>query len=362
MSSTPPVDNFIFRLCYRWTPLLLVAFTFIITSRLLLGNSFTCNTTDENVSNDYLNVKCYDTGVYTLPTKLRTSHSKITIVDPSFEDFRRYQSYYSWVNLLFLVHAFNFYLPHLLWKSYEKGYMHKLTAGVQKFFDKEEKRGLELCYLAKYVLVTQGKHKFYTGMYIFFEGCNYAICQTQCLWLVHFFDVTGVPDFLPYVLGTWSDFKNFYFPSEGICELQKLSSPNTVTPLKALCQLPLSNLYMHMFLFLHVWYVLLTILCGLVLLYRILLLIPSLRLFAIKFAAPLSERAVLMSVGDRLSYSDWFFLLRLQKAMADIDFAQMMDKIAVVSQGKDSHKENEGRYSIYEDATKDFDSSATSPV
>lgn len=358
--GAPPLDNFIFKLCYRWTVLLLVVFSFVITCRLWFGDSFSCASSGDN---NYANVKCYDDTVYTLPTKLVIKKNESPLTNPLFEDYRRYQDYYPWVNLLFLVHAFSFYLPHLLWKCYERGYIFKLTAGVQKYLDKEEKRGLELCYLAKYVLVTQGKHKLYVLLYICFEILNYAASLSHTLWLVHFFNVTGVPDFIPHILKTWSDFKNFYFPSEGFCELKKFSGSGDVDRYQALCQLPLNALYMKMFLFLHSWYILLTFLTGSVLLYRILLLIPSVRTFISKISSPLAERSILKSVCHRLSYSDWFFLSRLQKAMTDVDYAQMIDKIAVISQGKDPLVEEDKRFSIFDDTTKDFDNSNdTTPV
>lgn len=358
---SPTGDNFIFKLCYRWTVLLLVAFSFLITCRLWFGDSFYCFSNFGDKS--YVNTKCYRDTIYTLPTKLVVKQQEFPWIDSKFEDYRRYQDYYPWVNLLFLVHAFIFYLPHLLWKSYESGYMYRLTSGVQKYLDKEEKRGLELCYLAKYVLVTQGKHKLYVLLYIFSEILNYIIALSHTLWLVHFFKVTGVPDFIPYVLSTWSDFENFYFPPEGICKLYKMGSSGDLQRHDAFCQLPLNTLFMKMFLFLHAWYILLTILTGLVLLYRVFLLIPSVRAFTSKISSPLAERSILKSVCHRLSYSDWFFLTRLQKSMTDIDFAQMIDKIAVISQGKDPLIDEDKRFSLYDDTMKDLDNSNdTTPV
>lgn len=353
--SGPPMDNFVFTLCYRWTVLILVTFSFIATCRLCLGHSFVCMGAYDV---DYMNTYCYDEGVYTLPAKLVIEAGKESegVIDPTVENIRKYQTYYPWVNLLFLVQAFIFYLPHLLWKTYERGYIYRMTAGVQKFFDTEERRGLELCYLAKYALVTQGKHKRYMGIYIFFEICNYAISIALTLWLIYFFDVTGVPNFLPNVIRSWSDFKHFYFPSSAICEWSNFASSGYLYTQRTKCHLPLNALYMKMFLFLHAWYILLAVLCGLVLLYRIILLVPAFRSFVMKLSSPLSERSVLMCVCYSLSYSDWFFLSRLQKAMTDIDFAQMVDKMSLVTQGKDDLKDLTRR-SLSEDALKDFDSS-----
>ncbi|XP_054724851.1 innexin inx1-like [Uloborus diversus] len=317
-------DNFIFSLYYRWTVLLLITFSFIITCRLVLGNSFSCSGGEKNM----VETHCYEGNVFTSDYKKE-----------------RYYSYYPWVNLVLLVQAFNCYLPHFMWRSYEGGYVRRLSSGVEKFFDKEERRGLELCYLAKYILVTEGKHKLYTVMYIFFEACNYACSLAQTIWLVVFFDVTGVPYSYLGKIKTWADFRDFYFPSVGTCKIYSSKRENIV------CLLPLNKMYMIMFLFLPAWYIFITILSGMVLIYRIALLIPSFRACAMRFSAPLVERSILKSLCYRLSYSDWFFLTRLHKAMADVDFAQMINKIAVISQCKsiEDHKEEDQISSFCDD-------------
>lgn len=348
--GVPSSDNFVFKLCYRWTVLLLVAFSFVITCRLWFGNSFSCR--QDSFPQHYLNTKCYDHSVYTLPSKLIIKDEEKTVTENKSEDFRRYQSFYSWVNLLFLVHAFNFYLPHLLWKSYERGYIRRLTSGVQTFFDNENKRDSELYHLAKFIITTRGKHQLYTGMYIFIEFFNFVICLLHTVWLVYFFDVTGVPDFFPHYLATWSDFKNFYFPSEGFCSFIDIGASGLPMRYKAMCLLPLNGLYMYTFLFLFFWYILLTVLSGLVLIYRSLLSFSGVRIFFIGFLSPLSDRLFLSSVCRQFSYSDWFFLSRVRQAMMDVDFAKMTEKLSHVSEEINIQSEEDKAFPLSEVATK----------
>lgn len=352
------MDNFIFKLCNFWTVILLISFSFVVTCRLWFGDSFSCLNID--ASSHYAAVRCYSEGIYITPVTLLDSKKDLVTIEPPAEKVRRYQSHYSWVNLFFLVQAFIFCVPHLLWKFYEKGYVRRLTTGVQAYYDNEEKRALELCYLAKYVLITQGKHKLYTIMYIFCEFCNFFISLTQTVWLVYFFNVTGVPENLPLKIDTLVDFKKFYFPSSGTCEILFPAIGKMHYPL---CEIPLNSLYMKMFLCLHSWYIILTILCGLVLFYRIVLLIPSNRILVIKFCASLIEKSVLKTLCHTISYSDWFFLFGLQKTMTDVDFAQMIDKIAILSQCKDENKDSNKRVSFFGDEMKDSDNSnATTPL
>ncbi|GFS77796.1 innexin inx2 [Nephila pilipes] len=356
------VENFVFHLHYRWTVILLLVCSFVITSRLILGHSFSCFGV-KDYPQQLLETHCYADSVYSLPVQLIKNHipGSPPSTEPNIHGFRRHQNFYAWVNLLFLVQAFNFYLPHLLWKYYDSGYMTRLTAGLELNGAKDEKRGFELCYLAKYVLATQGKHKMYTGMHILCEVLNYSIALAQTLWLVHFFVVTGVPDFLPIQVSTWSDFENFYFPPSGACSINLNKTHHQIT-----CLLPLNRLHMYMFLFIHAWYIFLTIMSGIMLVYRIVLLAPSQRIAVMKFSAPWTEKDTIKSLCYRLSYSDWFFLNRFQRVMTDVDFAQMLEKIAIASayKGCDSQNDEDNRSSyVSEDGHKELESStATSPV
>ncbi|GBM78647.1 Innexin inx2 [Araneus ventricosus] len=330
-------DNFIFHLHYRWTVILLLVCSFIITCRLVLGHSFSCVSVD-GFTQEQLETYCYDHYVYTWSDK--------------HPEFRRYQDFYPWVNLLFLVHAFNFYIPHLLWNYYDRDCIRRL-ADVDLGNNKEEKGKLKLCYLANYILATQGNHKLYTGMRIFCECLNYAIALAQTLWLGFFFKATFVLKFLK-----WSDFQKVYFPSIGNCSI-------TVNKMhhETACFLPLNKLYMYMFLFIHAWYILLTILSGIVLIYRLVLLVPSKRVYIMRFTAAWIDKETLKSLSLRLSYADWFFFTRFQRELSDVDFAQMVEKIAILSVYKSCDGKDENNPSASHNGRKEPGSSSdNSPV
>ncbi|CAL1266327.1 unnamed protein product [Larinioides sclopetarius] len=326
------VDNFIFQLHYRWTVIFLFVCSFVITCRLVLGHSFSCVSVD-GFTQEQLETYCYDHYVYTWSDQ--------------HPEFRRYQDFYPCVNLLLLIHAFNFYIPHLLWKYYDRDCIKKLT-DVDLGNSHEEKRKLKLCYLANYILATQGNHKLFTGMRIFCECLNYAIALAQTLWLGFFFKATVVLKFLK-----WSDFQKVYFPSIGNCSIT-LNKVHQET----VCFLPLNKLYMCMFLFIQTWYIFLTILSGIVLIYRLVLLVPSKRVAIMRFTAAWIDKETLKSLSLRLSYADWFFLTRFQRALSDIDFAQMVEKIAMLSVCKSCVGSDELNPSVSHDRRKEVSNSS----
>ncbi|XP_035229436.1 innexin inx2-like [Stegodyphus dumicola] len=321
------VDNSIFQLCYKWTVWKLAVFSFIVTCRLFLGDSFECIISTDTTPSSYMETKCYADTVFSLP--VQEMYTKGSPVIRLGSEYKRYQTFYSWVNLFLLLQAFNFYLPHLFWKSYELGYTKYLSSGIKDGFSFDEKTYKELCYLTSYILNTLGKYKMYTSLYIFFEVCNCVISITQIYCLITFFDITGIPDGLPISLTTWSDFQKFYFPPSGNCLATKISATGNVTKFNAVCILPLNQLYMMLYLYLLVWYVLLSILCAIVLIYRVALLVRKLRVKVIQILVPLAEKETIEVLFYGLSYSDFIFLTRLRKTMTDVDFTQMLEKIYI---------------------------------
>ncbi|KAF8763808.1 innexin inx3-like [Argiope bruennichi] len=331
------IDNFIFHLHYRWTVILLLVCSFVITCKLVLGYSFSCLKVD-GLTQEQLETYCYDHYVYTWSN--------------THPEFRKYQDFYPWVNLLFLVHAFNFYIPHLLWKYYDSDDIKRL-ADIEVGNSRNEKRKMKLCYLASYVLATQGTHKLYTGMYIFCECLNYAISLAQSLWLGFFFKATIVLKFLK-----WTDFQVAYFPSTGNCSITVDKVHHETS-----CFLPLNKLYMYMFFYVHSWYIVLTILSGTVLIYRLVLLVPSKRVAIMKFTAAWIDKETLKSLSLRLSYADWFFLTRFQRVLSDVDFAHLVEKIALLSIYKSSDGRDEFNTCLSNDGCKELENSLDiSPV
>ncbi|GFU28011.1 innexin inx2 [Nephila pilipes] len=356
----PSVDNFIFRLVCRWTVWKLLLLSFIVTCRLAFGDSFKCTSSYDTVSQSFLDAKCYSETIVSNPN--RPDGGSPTTYQSG--GYKRIQNYYQWVNLAFLAQALIFHIPNMLWKAYESGYIERLTAGLQIALNKEQKRSLELCYLAKFLVLTQGKHNTYTIAYIFCETLNFIAVVSQIVFLVNFFDVTGVPDYIPVDLSTWTGYRQFYFPPTSNCMISSYTASGVQRTTDAICVLSLNHLYMRMFLFLRGWYVFLILATGLVLIYRMILILPVIRTLAIRALAPLSSKSTVLSVCHQLSYSDWFFLVAIQKSLTDADFSKLLEKMLSVSQSKDNAEiDDDERSSVYEDSHKDLNMSPrTTPL
>ncbi|CAL1266325.1 unnamed protein product [Larinioides sclopetarius] len=362
--KSPTVDNFVFWLVSRFTPVKLLVLILIVTFRLAFGDSFTCSASYDALPRSFMDAKCYSELIVSYPgspNQVIQDRGYSSMRNSGNDDMKREQPFYQWVNLAFLAHALIFYLPHLLWKAYESGYVGRLTAGLQVALSKEQKRALELCYLAKFLLITQGKHTVYTSVYIFFEACNFFICIAQTVWLVNFFNITDAPNYMSIDVSTWSGYRNFYFPSTSLCSITTYSSSGEPRNLDAVCVLSLNHLYMKLFMFLRTWYIIMILVTGAVLIYRIVLIMPKVRSVMIRAVAPLVSKSTVLSVCHQLTYSDWFFLMAVQKQLTNADFSKLIEKMFVVSQntGKDQ-EEIDDKSSIYEDSHKELEMSPRS--
>ncbi|KAG8182468.1 hypothetical protein JTE90_020387 [Oedothorax gibbosus] len=353
-SKNRPTENLVFKLVTRWTPCILLAFSLIITAKLALGHSFACATIRDAqlVSEKFLETRCYSEGVFV--DQYRLSRDELRYPSSRFvqSDESKRIGYYSFVNVVFLLQAVVFYIPYLLRSAYERGYVSRLTSGLQMSLRKEQKRSMEIHGLAKHLLLTQGKHYLFSSMCVLFETCNFLICICQIIWLVRFFDVTSTP--IGTDLSSWTSYRQFYFPSEGSCSVARRTTSGERLSLDAICVLPLNEVHMYMFLFLKGWYVFLTLATFLVLVYRTILLLPPFRSLVLRLSSPMASRSTVRDVCARTSYSDWVFLRAVQKLVQNVDFARLLGRFLTMSQnkGKDPQPQDDSdeKSSIYEDS------------
>lgn len=124
------IDNPAFRVHYRLTFAILLACTTLVCSRQYIGEHIRCIAT--GVPNNVVNTYCFFTATYTVPD---TNHSAHPGVGPVYWDSRTVRhSYYQWVPFVLFGQALLFYLPHLMWRSYEAGTIRLLVNGLQRLY------------------------------------------------------------------------------------------------------------------------------------------------------------------------------------------------------------------------------------
>lgn len=128
------IDNSAFRVHYRLTFAMLLACTALVCSRQYVGEHIRCIATGVPV--EVVNTFCFFTTTYTLPGVNNSAHPG---VGPMQWDSKPvHHAYYQWVPFVLFAQAILFYLPHLLWRSYEAGTIALLVNGLQRLYLKAD--------------------------------------------------------------------------------------------------------------------------------------------------------------------------------------------------------------------------------
>lgn len=322
------IDGVVFKLYYRCTVLMLVFFSFVITCRLLFGDSFFCETLDP----DFLKMGqtyCYTHGPFVdlsviKDYKTTAIHPGVPHTLPPLENRVR-MPYYPWVNLFLLVLAILFYLPHLIWKVCEGGLVKRLTLKVNDSSVSESERKAAIIEIAKYLITTRGGHWPYMGVYVLSEILNWLLGILLKTWLDSFFDAGMYYKTDMFKIETWDDFFAYNFPLMGLCIYPRYGLSGDVHITKIMCHLPLNNLYGYLFLFLRAWIIFLCTLQSLVIICRLFgLVLPPIRILLFRLKSEVTDQTLLNFANTTFSLGDWFLLTRLQKNLLAHDFTKLL--------------------------------------
>ncbi|XP_025412914.1 innexin inx7-like [Sipha flava] len=128
------IDNSAFRVHYRLTFALLLACTTLVCSRQYIGEHIRCMST--GVKENVIETFCFFTTTYTLPNV--PSSVKPGVGPPRLNSKKVYHAYYQWVPFVLFGQALLFYLPHLVWRTYEAGTIKLLVNGLQRLYLKPD--------------------------------------------------------------------------------------------------------------------------------------------------------------------------------------------------------------------------------
>ncbi|XP_036221671.2 innexin inx7 [Bactrocera oleae] len=130
------VDNFVFKLHYRWTFIILLVATILVCMRQYFGEHIKCIT--DTIPSHVINTYCFFTPTFTLVRHLNNSALEKGIIfqpgigpeESQHEEVKRH-GYYQWVPFVLFGQALLFYIPHSLWKSIEGGRIKALVFGLR---------------------------------------------------------------------------------------------------------------------------------------------------------------------------------------------------------------------------------------
>ncbi|XP_015920181.1 innexin inx2 [Parasteatoda tepidariorum] len=331
-------DSFVFRLHSRWTVLILLCCSILLSCRQHFGDPIHC------LQRDVARIKalenfCWIHGTYILPHAWNGTVG-VHIPHPGIDSYVRgqnkvYHGYYQWVAIVLFLQGVLFYLPRYLWRCWESGVIRALSLNLHDPLLRDSERDKSVNLLSHSLHLHMGHFGAYFKKYIFCEILTLANVVGQ-MWILDNF-LGGTFTTFGIKVMQWSQWDQEYrtdplvkaFPRMTKCLFHDYGSSGDVQRVDALCILPLNVLNEKIFIFLWFWMLFLCGMTVLVLAYRLMLAaMPLFRYCVLVTRAPHASKGALDRLVGRSQLSDWFILYLLSKNLDASNYGFVISKLA----------------------------------
>ncbi|XP_057326644.1 innexin inx2-like [Microplitis mediator] len=344
------IDNNVFRLHYKATMILLVVFSVLITCKQFVGDPIDCTSGNDKIPQNVMDTYCWVLSTFTMPNLTGTIGKNIVYpgvgIGRSNEGVK-YHKYYQWVCFMLFFQGILFYIPRYLWKIWEGGrikmLMQDLNCPITSDAEKTEKNYQSL---VSYLTENTGVQNFYAYRFFLCEILNFINVIGQIYLIDLFLD----GEFRSYGMDVikFAEMESYdridpmsrIFPKITKCSFHMFGSSGTIEKIDGLCVLPLNVINEKIYIFIWFWFIILGILSGLSLIYRIAVIM-----------GPRQFRAKLLSACSRLSLShhiyiitrefeigDWFIFYQLSKNIDSHKYRQLIADVAKKLNDRNDYK------------------------
>ncbi|XP_055380147.1 innexin inx5-like [Condylostylus longicornis] len=331
-------QDFIFILHSKVTFALLLAASALLSLNQFFGNPIECKSSGDQDKSLH-ELYCWTHGTYIfnyefekknyvkqnhivgygIHPAMHSIHS-LRSIDPRSErdGDRIYLRYYQWVVLILVLQAIAFAMPGYLWKIWEANSLQRLC---EKFGDESESKKNRRKYFFRYF--TSGINYInlcYALKYCFCELLNFLICILNLVMMNIFFmnfwsSYSPALSSIPlYNWNEWNYYSSKVFPKIVKCDIHMFGGSGTVINRDLLCLLPLNILNEKIFAFFFIWFLILTILSGLNIIFRIsLIAFKSMRVILLRAQARHLKSNEISNVlsSHNFNYGDWYLLYNI---------------------------------------------------
>ncbi|XP_017462868.1 PREDICTED: innexin inx2-like, partial [Rhagoletis zephyria] len=265
------IDDFTFRLHYRFTFSFLLIGSILLTGEQFFGKPIQC-IPGKDVPKPVIESFCWIEGTFTLPKGLMKIIG-FEIAAPGIEQYKEFveeakmekdevisHSYYQWVGMVLFLQALCFYVPHMLWKLWEKGRVQGIINDLNKIILKAEKKDADQKKLVAYLADNKGKNNAYAFRYFLCELLNLLNIILQMVFVNAFLG----GEFASYGMDVWKfldkdpavrvDPMSKVFPKMTKCTFRKFGPSGDVQKYDHLCMLPLNILNEKLFIVFWFWF------------------------------------------------------------------------------------------------------------
>lgn len=339
------IDNNVFRLHYKATVIILVGFSLLVTSRQYIGDPIDCIV--DEIPLDVMDTYCWIYSTFTIPD--RNGVIGRDIIQPGVaahvqdDDEVKYHKYYQWVCFALFFQAILFYVPRYLWKSWEGGRIKMLVLDLNCPVVSDTCKRDRSKLLVEYFHTNLHTQNFYAYRFFFCEVLNFINVIGQIYFMDFFLDGefssygADVVKFTELEPEDRIDPMSKVFPKVTKCTFHKYGASGTVQRFDGLCVLPLNIVNEKIYVFLWFWFIILSILSGLSLLYRAAVVAgPKLRLILLRARSRLSPQSQVQTISQRFQIGDWFVLYQLGKNIDPLVYKQLVSDLSTRLEGKEN--------------------------
>nr|XP_022902438.1 innexin inx3 [Onthophagus taurus] len=329
------IDNMIFRAHYRITCAILFVCCIIVTANNLIGDPIQC--ISGSVPYHVLNTYCWITYTFTLPHE---HHKKVgtEVAHPGLGNENQekiYHSYYQWVPFVLFMQGVLFYVPHLIWKSWEEGKVRMITEGMRgSITGAKEERQDRQSRLVQYLVETMHMHNTYAFGYFLSEALNFInvlinIFMTDKFLGGAFLDYgTDVIRYSNMNQENRTDPMVAVFPRVTKCTFHKYGPTGTIQTHDALCVLAVNILNEKIYIFLWFWFIILAVLSGVALFYSAaVILLPNIRETILKRRFRFGTPSGVDTIIRKTQVGDFLLLHLLGQNLNLMIFGEILDDL-----------------------------------
>lgn len=332
------IDNNVFRLHYKVTVLILLAFSILVTSRQYIGDPIDCISRDDIPSN-LLDTFCWIHSTFSLEDAWEKKVGE-EVPYPGVDKYvkgekRVYHAYYQWVCFVLFLQAIMFFIPRYLWKMWEGGKVSHLVMDLNSPILQQERKSEHKHLLTDYLVSNLNNHSYYVYSFFLCEALNFinVIGQMYLMdrFLNHEFSTYGskVFQFTEWDMSLRYDPMIRVFPRLTKCTFHRYGPSGDVQKHDAMCILPINIINEKIYVFLWFWFILLAIFSGLVMGYRFVIFFwPRTRYVILKSRARLANPDYIEVILERCKLGDWFLLDLLCKNMDSLNFRDVVNDLA----------------------------------
>ena len=337
------IDNNVFRLHYKATVIILIAFSLLVTSRQYIGDPIDCIV--DEIPLNVMDTYCWIYSTFTIPNRVGVVGRDI--VQPGVsshvqgEDDVKYHKYYQWVCFTLFFQAILFYVPRYLWKTWEGGRIKMLVLDLNCPVVSESCKSDRRKLLVEYFCTNLHTQNFYAYRFFFCEVLNFINVVGQIFFMDFFLDGefrtygSDVLRFTEMEPEERIDPMSKIFPKVTKCTFHKYGPSGTVQKFDGLCVLPLNIVNEKIYVFLWFWFIVLSVLSGLSLLYRIVTVVgPTARRVLLRARSRLSSQTDIDNIAEHCQIGDWFVLYQLGKNIDPLVYKQLVSDLALEFAGK----------------------------